>query len=305
VAGFVVGRRDEDASRSGIAGRDAALWPFSADSPWNTPVGRGARFAPAADPRTSDLRDATAAINAATWSIPVYRADDGDPVQAVRTPAGTRRFRIPSEAAPAAPPDGDRHLAVIDPAARWVDECWIAQHRGQQWDCRYHVRNDLRGPGVLAGGTRAYGGSSIGGLIREWELEEGAVRHALAFAVPRRNLAHGPVWPATSEDADAIYEGHLRMGTLVAIPPNVDLDALGLSDDGLVIARALQSYGAYLVDASENFTLFAEPRAEDQLRQAREDLDRIRELLRVVDNNDPAHIGGGGPPTAPVAPSLG
>jgi hypothetical protein len=305
VAGFVVGGTDGGESRSRIAERDAALWPFSADSPWNMPIGRGARFAPTADPRITDLREATAAINAATWSVPIFQADDGDPVRAVRTPAGTRRFQIPRDATPAAPPDGDRHLAVIDPGSRWVDECWLARRRGARWACRYHVRNDLRGLGVLAGGTRAYGGSSIGGLIREWELEEGAIHHALAFAVPRRNLRHGPVWPASSEDEDAVYEGHLRMGTLVAIPPSVDVDALGLSEGGLVIARALQSYGAYLVDASENFTLFAEPRAEDRLRPAREDLDRIRELLRIVDNNDPEHIGGGGPPTAPVAPSLG
>jgi hypothetical protein len=290
---------------SSLGPRDAAQWPFAADSPWNTPIGRGARFVGAEDPRVADLRDPVAAINAATWSVPVFQAAAHDPVRAVRTPEGTTRFRIPRDATPAAPADGDRHLAVIDSDARWVDECWQASVRHDHWSCRYHVRNSLRGSGVLDGGTRAYGGSSIAGLLRTWELERGDVRHALAFAVPRADLEHGPIWPASSEDEGAVYRGNLRMGTLVAIPPSVDLGSLGLSAPGLAIARALQTYGAYLVDASENFTLYAEPSAEDLLGPAREDLDRIRRLLRVVDNNDATHVGGGGERTGPAAPPFG
>jgi hypothetical protein len=302
AVGVAVLASGRDASQRLPAARDAADWPFAAASPWNSPLGHDARFAPADDPRTRDLRRPVAAINASTWSVPVFRATDADPVRDVRTPAGIARFRIPDDAAPAGPRDGDRHLAVIDPTGRWVDECWLARHAGSRWSCRYHVRNSLRGPGILAGGTRAYGGSALGGLIRTWELDVGVLRHALAFALPRRYLRHGPVWPAASEDEGADYGGHVPMGTLVAIPPHVDLGALGLSPTGLVIARALQVYGAYLVDASENFTLFAEPTAEPLLGAARRDLGRIRDQLRIVENNGPEQVGGGGAATAPSAP---
>jgi hypothetical protein len=282
--------------------RDPAQWPFSIDSPWNTPVGSGVTFAPIDDPRTSDLRASTVAINAAEWSMPVSQASRGDPVRLVTTRAGRWHYRIPDNATPAAPTHGDRQLLVIDPTHRFVDECWVARRTASGLTCRYHVRNELRGTGVGNGGTRAYGGSALAGLIRTWEIKQGSIRHALALAVPRQNLAHGPVWPATSEDGAAKYEGHLPMGSLAAIPTTVDLHRLGLSPQGLTIARALRDYGAYLVDASENFTLFAEPTAEPLLANARSDLNAIRSALRIVTNSSEQNVAGGGSRVAEPAP---
>jgi hypothetical protein len=289
------------AAQSGTAEagtRDATEWPFAADSPWNTPVG-DAQFGTVGDPRTVDLRTPATAINAAAWSFPVYRSTVDDPVVEVRTPAGTRPFRIPPDARPAAPEDGDRHLLVIDPTGQFVDECWIASKRSNGgWSCRYHVRNRLDGTGVGNGGTRAYGGSALAGLMRAQELRRAYIPHALALALPRSHLAHGPIWPATSEDEDAKYGGSLPMGTLVAIPRAVDLELLDLSSRGYAIARALQEYGAYVVDASENFTLYAEPSAEELLRSARRDLDRIRREVRVVVDQQNARAAPTAPPFA-------
>ena len=41
----------------------------------------------------------------------------------------------------------------------------------------------------------------------------------------------GPVWPAYAQDSFAAsgYTGALHMGSLVAIPPSVNVGALGLS----------------------------------------------------------------------------
>jgi hypothetical protein len=236
--------------------------------------------------------------------MPVYQATNDDPVRVVTSPEGRWRYRIPDDATPAAPAHGDRQLLVIDPTRTFVDECWLARRTERGLRCRYHVRNRLDSAGVGDGGTRAYGGSALAGLMRTWEIDDGRIGHALAFAVPRRDLAHGPVWPATTEDVDATYGGSLPMGSLVAIPQTVDLSGLGLSPRGLAIARALQDYGAYLVDASENFTLFAEPTAEPLLKRARADLDAIRSELRVVTNSSEGAIGGGGPRVADPAPPL-
>ncbi len=286
--------------------RDARQWPFSSSSPWNMPIGSGAQFTSASDQRTTDLRAPWVAINAATWSMATYTASDTDPLRTVTSYAGTRQYRIPNNAVPSGPSDGDRHLLVIDPTGQYVDECWLASKQANgDWWCDYHVRNDLRGSGVGAGGVRAYGGSALGGLIRTWEIQQGKVQHALALAMPRRYLKHGPVWPATSEDGNAVYQGSLNMGTLVAIPKTVDLSTLGLSSGGMVIARALRDYGAYIVDASENFTLYAEPSAESLLNSARADLEKIRQALRIVTNSSASSVGGGGTPIAPTAPSLG
>jgi hypothetical protein len=283
------------------------LWPFASSSPWNTPIGASAHFASStSDPRYGDLTDAFVAINAQTWSMSTYVASASDPVRTVTSHAGTWQYRIPDNAVAAGPADGDRHLLVIDPTGSYVDECWLATKQADSsWWCEYHVRNDLRGSGVLDGGVRAYGGSALAGLIRTWEIQQGKIGHALAMAVPRRDMKHGPVWPASSEDGGATYGGSLPMGSLVAIPRSVDLSSLGLSPGGLTIAKAMRDYGAYLVDASENFTLFAEPSAEGILSGARADLDKIRAQLRVVTNNSPSTPGGGGAPIAASAPSLG
>jgi hypothetical protein len=268
-------------------------------------MGSGAQFASASDQRTVDLRSPWVAINAANWSMATYTATTTDPMRTVTSHAGSWQYRIPNNAVAAGPSDGDRHLLVIDPTGAYVDECWLASKQANgNWWCEYHVRNDLRGSGVGAGGVRAYGGSALGGLIRTWEVQQGSIRHALALAMPRKYMEHGPVWPATSEDGNAVYEGTLRMGTLVAIPKSVDLSTLGLSPGGLVLARALRDYGAYIVDCSENFTLFAEPSAEGILTGARNDLDNIRERLRIVTNSSASSVGGGGTPIAPLAPAF-
>jgi hypothetical protein len=286
------------------AGRDARLWPFASTSPWNTPIGTSAQFAPTADPRYASLTDAYTAINAQAWSMATYVASPSDPIRTVTSSAGSWQYRIPDNAVAALPADGDRQLLIIDPTGQYVDECWLATKVGLDWTCAYHVRNSLRGAGVLAAGTRAYGGSALGGLIRTWELQQGSIRHALAMAVPRSDMVHGPVWPANSEDGNATYTGSLPMGSLVSIPSTVDLNSLGLSPGGLAVATALRDYGAYLVDGSSNFTFFAEPSAEGSLAGARADLDKIRSQLRVVTNNSPSTPGGGGSPIAPTAPDF-
>jgi hypothetical protein len=292
--------------------RDAALWPFSSASPWNTPLGSGAQYADESDPRTADIREGDSSVNAGMFSHPIYQATDDDPEQLVHTHDGDVRYRIPADAQPALPAWGERytdaHLHVIDPTRSHVDECFQMRPRlDGAWDCTFHQRIDLYGDGVSDGGTRAYGGSAIGGLIRIWELEAGTIPHALAFAMPNERMQQGPVWPASREDnQNEDYQGTVPMGTLVAIPPDVDLEALDLTPAGLVLARALQDYGAYLVDGSRQFVFYTEPSAEgtDAVDQMRVDTDTLQDLLVPVTNNTPTSVGGGGAPRVALAPEL-
>lgn len=277
--------------------RDLTRWPFSADSPWNTPLQEGTRFEAAGGHCTRGVTDPrlTAWINAASWSHPVYRARATDPLvgiylQGEATPRA--RVHAPKEARPALPqgPESDAHLHIIDPTGHHVDEMWRARPRADGgWEAEGYTRTDLSGPGVGQGGERAYGGSALGGLIRQGELQAG-IRHALAFALPRSHLRRGPVWPASAEDdgAQGTYLGQVPMGQLVAIPKEVDLGALGLRPASLAVARALQDFGAYLADAAGDFTLYAEPAMEAEVDPVRKDLVRLRSLLRCVLNDDRA-----------------
>lgn len=291
--------------------RTAADWPFSGVSPWNTPLGEDANLESGDAVRTDQLRWnwIPVTINAGRYSHPVYRASADDPTVTV-TDEGrgglVSTFQMPSDARPA---EGeDRHLLVIDPSGRWVDEMWNAQGSAEDgFTVGYHARIDLMGSGI-SDGVRAYGGSAIGGLIRQWELERGEIRHALALALTDGQLATGPVWPATRQDgnADSTYGGALPMGTLVAIPPDVDLSALDLTEAGMTVATALKEFGAYVVDRAGAVALYAEPTLEDTplLADARSDWETLRSVLSVVTDNRPDQVGGAGNGLGPRPPRL-
>jgi hypothetical protein len=282
------------------------------------PIGSQARYSSSSAPITQALVDPNvpAWINARDYSHPLVRATAADPMVSVRWryavfapwTNGTTQYRIPASAQPAA--GVDAHLHVLDADGRTLHETYQLSGTGANRSAFKYGRFDLRGSGVGTtdgrnDGTRAYGGSAIGGLIRTWELESGSIRHALALTLTNGQLRNGWVWPATSQDTGgASYAGHVPMGSLVAIPSNVNLASLGLSPSGLVLARALQDYGAYVVDRGGAFALYAEPEAEAALRDARRDLPAIRRLLRAVENNGPSAVGGGGTPRQPLAPSL-
>jgi hypothetical protein len=286
--------------------RNAALWPFSSTSPWNMPIGIGAQFTGANDARNAELRSAGSAVNAGVWSHPVYQARTTDPMRSVSGGSGNASYRIPNGAEAALPNGGDMHMHVVDPTQHYVDEAWDMTPAGNgNWDTPYHVRTNLYGPGVGEGGVRAYGGSALGGLIRVWEIQAGSIRHALAFGLPPDLMAHGPLWPATTEDGWTAYGGDVHMGSLFAIPGSVNVNALGLNAQGLVLAHALQDYGAYLVDASGNFSLFAETAAEGTIDGMRNDVGTLQNQLRFVTNNRPGSVGGGGAPRVPLAPPIG
>jgi hypothetical protein len=283
-------------------GQDAAARrPFSRTSPWNTPLGRGAQLEAATGACSQTFADPTVPsdINAAEWSHPVYLARVSDPVVKIYLYGEVKAtIHVPAAAEPARPrtADSDGHLHIIDPTQRFVDELYHARRvAGGHLKVDAYSRNDLGGDGVGKGGVRAYGGSAIGGLIRRGELSEG-IHHVLALALPRRAQRRGPVWPATTEDdfSEKDYRGSVPMGQLVALPRDIDADALHLGAQGRALLRAQQDYGAYDVDSASDFSLSAEPSVESELGTAREDWARLRPLLRCVTNNRPDAVGGPG-----------
>src|SRR4029079_2472450 len=93
-------------------------------------------------------------------------------------------------------------------------------------------------------------------------------------------------WPASWADGGdgGGYgtSGNLYMGSVVSIPPDVDLARMNLSPQALAIARALQDYGAYIVDQGDaNFIYYAEQKANDILATDGDELGRLTPLLRA------------------------
>jgi hypothetical protein len=302
--------------------RDASLQPFDAYSPWNLPLATDVQLQAANDACTADLigNSAGTSLNVREWSHAVYTANNSDPLVNItldrRGGQGNgfvAQIRVPANATPSLPdltknPDSDAHLHIIDPEHRYVFEMWKAKWVNATTISAWgYTKNDLYSSGVGQGGERAYGGSALGGLIRKGEINNG-IPHALSMAVPGAKLrCCSAVWPAIHVDASAstLYKGSIPMGQLVALPANVDINSLGLSVQAKKIAEALQNYGAYVVDASDDFGFSAETgAASDFSYNIDGELNNLRKYLRCVSNNSATNIGGGAigaPRRAPLA----
>lgn len=147
-------------------------------------------------------------------------------------------------------------------------------------------------------------------------------------------------WPATTADSywansttgygansNAVNNAnqHMCMGALLAIPSTTDINTLGLvTEPGKQLAWTLQNYGAYIVDdtASPAYTFSVEdgPNGSKEtefqndfgfaLAQRKidgtnwvHDIQKLMTALRVVSNNSPTAIGGGGTPLQPLIDS--
>lgn len=107
------------------------------------------------------------------------------------------------------------------------------------------------------------------------------------------------VWPSTTCDSGSVsqgnatfYNGIIPLGTFFAIPPAVDLNSLGLTAGGLMLARALQKYGG--VDNDSTVGTFglcqldydASTNYRDLVLGMSTDRQTIRAQLRRVTNYD-------------------
>lgn len=298
--------RDTDSSSAAPPTRSAALWPFSADSPWNMPVGEGLVLDEGECGRAVREPQAEAWVNIETWSHPVLRAGDDDPwVDLVEDDTVKLQWQVPSAATPSMPeyPDGDAHMHVIDPAGAAVTETWKAREVDGGWAVEAWAQVDLRGTGIATDGVRIYGGSAIGGLLRAGEVEAG-VRHAVAVSLPLADLSPEYTWPATVVDSSQEEEmtGVVPVGQHLALPADV-AEGIVSTPAGLALLRALRDYGGYVVDHAANFALYAEFGA-DEWAEARDDLIAIRARLRCSTNNTEATPGGPGERVADYAPDF-
>jgi hypothetical protein len=139
---------------------------------------------------------------------------------------------------------------------------------------------DIRGPGVNQPGDGSYSARAVGtpllaGMILPEDIENGAIAHALSFAIPGpRNTSPFPENPSESDyfypasttetdfyntDSDALASGQrIRLKQTIVDEGGQVIDESELAPITRMYLTALREYGAYLVDNAGGFTFYAE-----------------------------------------------
>ena len=233
----------------------ATPWrPFAATSPFNVPV----VGAPAIDPNSAAMvarvsRAGLGYANLVEFGIPVYEATPSTPryqVGCTVTDWGPCPFAgsprpIPTDARPSVGSDGA--MVVIDRTAGTIDEYWQAHRSGSGWATSWGATNALAGSG-WGGGSTGAGASRLAGVVRVAEMQAGVIPHALVLqsdtvcAITVRP-------PALKTDGDSTRSDCIPEGARLQLDPTIDVAAIpGITPGEAAVARALQVYGAYLID---------------------------------------------------------
>jgi hypothetical protein len=94
----------------------------------------------------------------------------------------------------------------------------------------------------------------IGGIITAADVASGSIDHALRYDTP----INAPSFVAPATRSDGTDDGGIPEGELMRLDPSLDLDTLDLTPFQLMVAKALQQYGAYNSDSSGSFKIAAE-----------------------------------------------
>jgi hypothetical protein len=306
------------ASAACQAPRDTFANPFSKESAHHRPIGSGAVFADRNHTSTiSLLKSGFNNINSDNgWGTNVYESNASDPLKTV-THAGPLNFGLPvTLRVPAGADNGNKTDSVVV----IVEGGTGIAHQFYQWrwnngkpTAGNHRTWDTKGAGHAGSrlGTSASGVAGMFGLLRGQEVNTPGykIQHALQIALDAKGacgimIKNQVVWPAVSTDGfcrdSRFCRGNIPYGALLALPPNVNIGSLGLSEPGKRLAEALQNYGTYVVDNAQCPTMRGDQNINAGVRQAlTNDMRKLYPQLRMVLNNSAGqNASGGGAPQA-------
>jgi hypothetical protein len=305
--------------------------PFAADSPWNIGIGSGAQWESPNSPVIQELHSLNGMINVADWSLPVFTGTASDPLVTIVTTDGEMapvQIHVPLDAVPSG--GTDRNMSFFDetqPGHVWTF-----------WNVQFDNGHDVSG-GMTAGLGSVFdtagdgfsnpsynpgqvGANYVGGIITPYDLSQGTISHMLRIALSDgvEAMPAGATWdtqlpfPITNVDYNGptAYTGIIPAGSTFGIPASVDLSTLGLSQGGLMVARALQQYGAVWGDTAgtNQFTIYSEPQTAGNplMQQAQADMQKLMPYMSILSNQSAETVNGGGTypaPPLPFDPSLG
>ena len=156
-------------------------------------------------------------------------------------------INCPAGAAPADTSDG--HVTIIQPDGRALEMYSAIRMSTGKWVAEmYSYTQPETELGIGAeNGRCASMISNYAGIIRDAEINEGIINHAIAVVISPTMLTTSYVYPALAFDSNPGYSGTLPMGTRLGLPAAFNVAGLSTTV-GKIIAQALVTYGAFIVD---------------------------------------------------------
>jgi hypothetical protein len=242
--------------------------PYSAASPFNTPVGPSPAVLP--DSATVVAQSlpggkpsplSTGRMEANNYDHPVYRSRPSDPLVTLSVPGKAingKRINVPAYAQAAGGSDG--HLGIVAPDGYEYDLWQARRVDATTISARIAYRQKADGPGIttpqLQRRDRSYGGGVAAGwglragMIRAAEMRAGRIDHAL-FVV----ISHGGpgfVYPSSASAGSGNPNGP-KMGQRFWLDlSDAQIDATSAPAWEKTIAKAVHDYGAYFGDTGGN-----------------------------------------------------
>jgi hypothetical protein len=259
--------------------------PFDTGGPWNSPIPANVVVLPNSSTYVNAIVDNNLPLTSDPdqYAIPVYYfnaqtprrtvkfsgsfgAYDGGDNSRVSPGSGASVSNVPIPDAAVQSNGSDGQIVFWDPATGVEWSFWQFQRTASGSyvatnGVRYSTNAGNMGRFADGKGGRGAGTPYSAGLVRGWEIAQGRIDHALAFAYS--SPASGIVYPAAKSDGAGVTGVDAPEGTRLQLDPSLtdaDFQAWGLAPEAKVIARALQKYGMYVIDNSGSSKIYLEDR---------------------------------------------
>jgi hypothetical protein len=312
--------------------RDPSQIPFTSDSVWNLPLGSGAQWQ-----YNAQLAGAGLYLNAnGNFNEPIYISSASDPLVTITSDgswgggAGVFYAHIPVGAAASYPHPGDQEFTVYDTSTN----TWFSGGYFNWTGPNTATASAFSAESVYGNGISDLSGDWDQGVgtLRASDLAAGSIDHMLRIEVPTTML-HSPdpssvndllpyAYPGTREDGFAngggvpsgltAYTGTIGFGVTVGIPASAQEPADIKANAGAdMLWRALQTHGAMVRDSTApygNSVVFQTDQGIDGsnplIQQMTQYGNEIMSYTRILTNQGPNSVNGGGTPIVPLDPPL-
>ena len=166
-------------------------------------------------------------------------------------------YKVPLPRGTRVPVGSDGQVVVLDPVSGQAFGIWQAKYdrKTNTWSGSWGGRTPINGNGIdQSGSATAAGISRAAGVVTAAELTAAiaantGVNHALVFSTDI--AGPGSVGPAIKSDGTnlATVTTPIPEGYRIQLDPSINIDAIpNITPGEKVIAKTLQTYGAYVID---------------------------------------------------------